>query len=372
MTSQPVRPLTHCRGCGSDDLTTVLDLGDQPACDHFPPVDDAGPDPTWPLALTMCRDCTLVQLDHASPPEEEARAIESATLQRHAVEVADRIHRRLNLPPKARVREFSSHHGGSWIGAFTASGAQAVEDDADLVIDNQSIIHSEQPQADLADRVAALGEDGALVIEFHHALRQLESGQFDTVRHGHPLYFSLHSWAALCARVGLTVVDAWPEDVFGGCLLVVARRTGTPSAAVVEILDAEESAGATTPEGYERLRSLTATLRTTLQEHLTAARAQGRSVAAYGAGSKSCTFVGAAGLDADDLAYTADLSPAKHGRRLPGTRIPIVSPEELVRRAPDDVVVLTWDIAEEVIEQLRRSGLRASFVVPLPEFRTVE
>lgn len=369
--SQPVEPITSCRMCGGGHLTRVLDLGDQPPCDHFPPADDPGPDPTWPLALTICRDCTLVQLDHVSPPEEIARAVESETLKRHAREVTDRILGRVDLPDPPRVREFSSHHGGSWIDAWVDRGARSVENDADVVIDNQSIIHSETADADLADRVAALGEDGVLVIEFHHALRQLTGGQFDTVRHGHPLYFSLHSWSAACERHGLTVVDAWAEDVFGGCLLVAARRGGAPNDAVRQILDDEIDAGATTPQGYERLRELTASVRTELVRHLEDAKAAGHTVAAYGAGSKSCTLLGATGIGPDLLPYTADLSPAKHGRRIPGVGVPIVGPQDLVDRSPDEVVILTWDIADEVIAQLRRSGLETAFVVPLPHVRVV-
>ena len=362
----PVEAITRCRMCGGTRLAQVLDLGDQPPCDHFPPADDPGPDPTWPLALTMCTDCTLVQLDHVSPPEEIARAVESETLKRHAREVTARILNRVNLPESPAVREFSSHHGGSWIGAWLDRGARDVQGDADVVIDNQSIIHSETADADLTQRVAALAEDGVLIIEFHHALRQLTGGQFDTVRHGHPLYFSLHAWSAACARHGLVVVDAWPEDVFGGCLVVVARRHGTPSAAVRQILAEEVAAGVTTPEGYGHLRELTDVVRTDLVTHLRDARDAGVRVAAYGAGSKSCTLLGAAGIGPDLLPYTADLSPAKQGRRIPGAGVPIVSPDDLVRNAPDEVVVLTWDIAPEVVAQLRGAGLESTFVVPLP------
>ncbi|WP_040159983.1 class I SAM-dependent methyltransferase [Mobilicoccus massiliensis] len=367
----PGEALTSCRMCGSTALTQVLDLGAQAACDNFPPADDPQPDARWPLALTMCGACRLVQLDHVSPPEEVARAVESETLRRHAHEVTERILDRLDLPERPRVREFSSHHGGSWIGAWTARGAQEVTREADVVIDNQSIIHSETPDADLAERVAALADGGMLVIEFHHALRQLTGGQFDTVRHGHPLYFSLHSWSAACERHGLTVVDAWAEDVFGGCLLVAARRGGAPNDAVRQILDDEIDAGATTPQGYERLRELTASVRAELVRHLEDAKGAGHTVAAYGAGSKSCTLLGATGIGPDLLPYTADLSPAKHGRRIPGVGVPIVGPQDLVDRSPDEVVILTWDIADEVIAQLRRSGLETTFVVPLPHVRVV-
>lgn len=371
----PGTPITRCRSCGGGRLEGVLDLGAQAACDHFPPQDDPGPDPTWPLGLAMCLDCTLVQLDHVSPPEEEARAVESATLRRHAEEVTGRILDRLDLPETPRVREFSSHHGGSWIAAWRERGAAEVQADADVVIDNQSIIHSERMDADLGERVAAMGTDGVLVIEFHHALRQVGGGQFDTVRHGHPLYFSLHAWSAACERHGLTVVDAWPEEVFGGCLVVVARRAGEgvrPTETVEEILAAEREADITSPVGYARLRDLADTVRTDVVTHLREAAEQGRTIAAYGAGSKACTFLGAADIGPDLLPYTADLSPAKQGRRMPGTGVPIVSPEDLVSQAPDEVVILTWDIADEVIGQLRGSGLQTRFVVPLPTLTVIE
>ncbi|GAB94015.1 hypothetical protein BJY21_003347 [Kineosphaera limosa] len=368
-------PVTRCRGCGSDDLASVLDLGPQPACDHFPPADDPGPDPRWPLGLLLCGECALLQLDHDSPAPEEPLAVESATLQRHAVEVIDRLLDRLDLPKSWTYREFASHHGGSWTAALDAHGGVAVEGGAALVIDNQSIIHADDLEPELAQRVAALGDDGLLVIEFHHALRQLLDAQFDTVRHGHPLYFSLHSWSAACARHGLTVVDAWEEDVFGGCLVVVARRTehapAHPSGDVERILAAERAALATTPTGYEslaaRARAATDGLRDLLEEE-----AAGRSVAAYGAGSKAVTFLNVAGIGADLVPLVADLSPGKQGRRLPGAHIRIVSPEELVAAAPDVVAVLTWDIAPEVVGSLRDRGLHARFVVPLPTLTDVD
>ncbi len=391
-------PVTACRGCGSTDLTRVLDLGAQSACDHFPPADDPGPDPRWPLGLVLCGSCALLQLDHDSPAPEEPLAVESATLQRHAVEVVDRLLTRLDLPAGFAYREFASHHGGAWDAALAAAGGRAVAADAALVIDNQSIIHAEDLEPQLAQRAAALADDGLLVIEFHHALRQLLDAQFDTVRHGHPLYFSLHSWAAACERHGLRVVDAWAEDVFGGCLVVVARRataepreqegtpstadtadtpdtaatpTTGPSAAVEEILAAERAADAADPAGYAALAEHMAATIAQLRAHLAQARAQGRRVAAYGAGSKAVTFLGVAGLDCGDLACVADLAPGKHGRRVPGTDIPIVSPADLVAAAPDDVVILTWDIAAEVVAQLRAAGLHARYIVPMPALRDV-
>ncbi|WP_068426602.1 methyltransferase C-terminal domain-containing protein [Piscicoccus intestinalis] len=365
--------VTACRGCGCDDLTGVIDLGMQSACDHFPPLDDPADDPRWPLGLVLCGRCALLQLDHDSPAPEEPLAVESATLQAHARDASRRLLERIEAPAGLRVREFSSHHGGSWLGALTEAGCRPVDSDAQLVIDNHSIIHAEALEPEFAERVAALADDGLLAIEFHHALAQLEQGQFDTVRHGHPLYFSLHSWAAACRRHGLSVVDAWTEDVFGGCLVVLARRgEHEPSKAAQQILDSERRARATSPEGYRDFAAHAATTVAALREHVRQARAAGRTVAAYGAGSKAVTMLGVAGLTAEDLPLVADLGPGKQGRRIPGAGIAIVSPEELIAAAPDDVIILTWDIAPEVVAQLRRGGLTdARFYVPLPTFAQV-
>lgn len=361
--------MTTCRGCASPRLTRVLDLGVQPACDFFPAVEDESPDTRWPLALVMCEQCALVQLDHRSPAPQEPLAVESATLRRHAVEASARLLRRSGLNVGCSVREFASHHGGHWLDQLVSHGCVALRDgQAQLVVDNHSIIHAEDLESELAARVAALAEGGVLAIEFHHALAQLEQGQFDTVRHGHPLYLTLTSWRAACRRHGLDVVDAWSEDVFGGCLIVLARRGAeAPSAAAAEILAREEAAGATTAAGFGRLDALKQQTSQALVNHLQASREQGRRVLAYGAGSKACTLLGVADVSTDLLEMAADLSPGKQGRRIPGVAIPIVSPERLVAEEPDEVLILTWDIAAEVVEQLRGAGLgRATFTVPLP------
>lgn len=377
--------VTACRGCGASSLVTVVDLGMQPACDHFPPLTGGtggaggtAPDPTWPLALVLCGGCGLSQLSHDSPAPEEPLAVESATLKQHAIDVSARLVERLGLRPGTRVREFASHHGGSWRDALAHSGMTCLpesgDEPADVVIDNMSIIHAEDLRAELAERVAdmAIAPGGRLVIEFHHALPQVAQGQFDSIRHGHPLYFSLSSWRAAVQAFGLDVETAWPEDVFGGCLVVVARAGAQPDGAALQILQAEAAAGISTAEGYAPLAARAREVSTGLRDLLEGEAAAGRRVAGYGAGSKGVTFLNVAGVDADLLPVIADLSPGKHGRRIPGTSIPIISPDDLVARAPDVVVVLTWDIATEVVTDLRRRGLTTTrFLVAQPALAEV-
>jgi hypothetical protein len=141
----------------------------------------------------------------------------------------------------------------------------------------------------------------------------------------------------------------------------------------VERLLAEETeAGLAGVSAYDAFAVRVAGAIEALRAHLVAARAAGRLVAGYGAPSRGSTLVNAARIDRQLLPFTADVSAAKYGREIPGARIPIVDPAELVRRRPDEVLILTWTIADEVVEQLRAAGLRdCQFVVPLPELRVI-
>lgn len=369
-------PVAACRSCGAGDLVEVLDLGDLPACDYFPEyagaTSESEQDPGWPLALVLCRGCGLAQLSHDSPAPEVPLAVESESIRRHAQQVSATVVRRAGVDAGGTFHEFSSGHGGSWDDALVAAGLVETAGPAMLVVDNHSIIHAEDFDAALGRRVARLSPDGTLAIEFHHALEQVSRGQFDTIRHGHPVYLSLHAWQAACARHGLSITDAWTEPVYGGCLVVLARRgVHSPSSEAVAILDRERDARLSSPEGYADLAAGVTDTRTSVTRFLEEAKAAGRRVAAYGAGSKAVTLVGVCGLDSADLTAVADLSPAKQGRRIPGTGIPIVSPQELIDSRPDDVVVLTWDIATEVAAALRSGGLTARLVTPVPTIRDV-
>lgn len=362
-----------CRSCRETGLVNVLDLGEQPASDYFPPSTDPGPDPKWPLGLLLCRTCGLVQLDHVSPAPEPPRAVESATMIKHADEVAGRVLERAGLGSGGTVREFASHHGGSWIGGLRRRGCTVEPNDpAQLVIDNHSLIHDEDLASAVAERVSALSTDGVLAIEFHHILEQVDGAQFDTVRHGHPVYLSLHAWQYACAQQGLSLVDVWQEPVYGGCLVALARRgRREASDSVRSILALEQAANLMSADGYTEVQSRMSQVCHDLREYLQTARDEQRKVLAYGAGSKSCTLLGVSGITQELLPLVADQSPAKHNRRIPGAAIPIVSPEELVAAAPDEVLVLTWDIGIEVKSQLREMGLDSRYVVPVPRITEI-
>jgi hypothetical protein len=249
---------------------------------------------------------------------------------------------------------------------------------ADLIADVHGIAHEPDLHGSLAAHARRIAPGGRLVLEFHHLLPMVEQAQIDTVRHGHWNYLSMTALTRLLPLHGLVPVRAVPVDVFGGSLRVtVARLEDRPDvdASVAEMLESERRAG------LDRLESIVTFgqngLRTAgaLARHLRDARDQRWTIAGYGAPSKAPVLVSLAGVDDDLLPYTVDLSPAKQGCRLPGTRIPILTPDELLTRRPKEVVILTWDIANEVVDQLSRSaegtGWQPRLFVPLPAPRYV-
>lgn len=363
--------LHACRSCRGTVLDQVLDLGVQPAADYFPAVDDPGPDPTWPLGLVLCRACGLVQLSLAEAPAPEApRAVESATMRAHAQASARWLVDTLRPRAGATLVEFDSHHGGGWEGALRGLGLHPATDRADVVIDVHGMAHDEDLDAALALRCDRVGDDGLLVMEFHHLLALVEGGQFDTVRHGHPVYLSLTALQPALRRHGLTPVLARQVAAYGGSLVVIAARTGAPDPSVAAVLAAEAAAGLTDPARLAGLQSVADLAGRALHGWLVDSAGTGLRTVGYGAPSKAAVLLTWAGVGPGLLPYTADLSPAKHGRRIPGCGVPIRSPDDLLADRPDQVLVLTWDIVDEVRKQLASVETRGGrFFVPVPTCR---
>ena len=362
-----------CRGCGSDDTVRVVDLGPQPCADYFPPADTPGEDPRWPLELRLCRTCTLVQLGpvEAQLPELPL-AIESATSLAHAEASVKEI---LSEYPEFAgkvVHEFASHHGGSWLDHLRAAGCRTAEGDerAELVIDVHGLVHEPETGAKLKLRADALSPTGLLILEFHHLLPLVEGVQFDTIRHGHWAYFSLGAIVRLAGIHELVVVSVREVDQFGGSLQVMLRRTSAGIGAdetVRAVLAREAAAGIDDETRLSELHEHAVTSAKALHDLLEQYKAEGTSVVAYGAPSKAPVLLDLAKVGTDLLPFTVDASPGKHGRRVPGCGVPIRPVDELRAARPDVVLVLTWDIVDEVMTQLESAGgWGATYVVPLP------
>ena len=369
-------PTHGCRGCDSGDVLRVVDLGPQPAADYFPPMSAPGDDPRWPLELWFCRACTLVQLGPVEPRlPEPALAVESATSLAHAETSVRDLVRDYPELSGATVVEFHSHHGGSWRQHLLGAGCRTVTKDerAHLVVDVHGLAHEPAIGRCMAERVERLAPGGLLVLEFHHLLPLLVDSQFDTVRHGHWSYLSLGALSRLAAPFGLAVASVRQIPLFGGSLQVMLRHADADGGlkiadvSVKAVLDDEVAAGVDDPDRLGGLHAAAHRSATALHDYLVDQKEKGRAVLGYGAPSKASVLLDISRVGPDLLPFTVDAAPGKHGRRIPGCGVPIRPVDDLRAARPDVVLVLTWDIADEVISQLEEGGgWGAEYLVPMP------
>jgi hypothetical protein len=327
----------------------VLDLGDQPPWNHLPPAAEPLPDPACPLRMWWCRDCWLAQLMEDVAAIEDVPGLEpQAMLDQTHLSIA-RLHEHGLLRPGTTVVEFASPHGESWMPALAAHGLREPGPGlpADLVVDDYGLLHEPDQAASLRRRVDRLAPGGTMVLQFLSFATVLREGEWFELRHGHHGYWSLPALDRALRRHGLGVHRAWRYPLGGGTLLVTATHEPHPDAATLDLLRDEIRVGVADPG---RLRSLQAAAGSAvrLRDWLCAEREAGRVVVGYGASSRAAPLVCHAALDRGLLAAIGDASPAKQGRRMPGTDIPIISPAELVARRPDRVVLFLPGLLDEV------------------------
>jgi C-methyltransferase C-terminal domain/Methyltransferase domain len=222
---------------------------------------------------------------------------------------------------------------------------------------------------------ALVKDDGLVSLEFPHLLRLIERRQYDTIYHEHYQYLTLKTAALALEKAGLKVVDVQELASHGGSLRLMStpvETAGEPSELVGKVLKDEEDAGLHTVEGHMGFANEVFTIKAELVEFLIQAQRDGKTVAGYGAPGKGNTLLNHCGIREDLLPYTVDRSPHKHGMFLPGTHIPIFAPERLAETRPDYIVILPWNLREEIVHQLgyaREWG--AKFVVPIPRLEVI-
>jgi hypothetical protein len=241
------------------------------------------------------------------------------------------------------------------------------------VVDLHGLMHEQDLDAAVAAHAARLAPGGRLICEFYYLGALVEGSLIDTIRHGHFSYLSLITASRLLAAHGLAVCSAERVPVFGGSLRLTVRRHADVTAiddSVTELSRIEATVGLDRTAAIATLWDSGRAAAAALRELLVSAAERGVTVVGYGAPSKAAVLLALAGVDVGLLPYTVDLAPAKHGCRIPGAFVPIRPVEVLVDDNPDEVLVLTWDIADEVIGQLKgmASGTnwRPKFWVPLP------
>lgn len=335
-----------CRTVGGPS-DVALDLGDQPSIRHYPAPSDPLPDPTYPLAMWVCPTCGLAQLvaDDTEGPEvavpESAAVAEQA---RQSVEdLADL------LVGRATVRAFPSPHGGSGIDAYVARGLTVVEGPADVVVDSFGIMHEPDQAAAFAARAAAVAPGGLLVLTIQPVGDIVAGGQWTALRHGHVAYYSLTALRHALAGVGFTPTRLTRYALYGGTVVVVSTRDGVADSALTRAYELEAEAGLTSPAGFHALRTSVAEGVATLRGYLDGHAARGTRLYAYGAPSRAISLLAAVGDSARAITAVADAAPAKQGRCLPVSRVPVISPAELVAADPDEVLLLLDDLYDEVL-----------------------
>jgi SAM-dependent methyltransferase len=406
----------NCRHCYTPLEHVFLDLGFAPPSNaYLSAAELRAPERYYPLKLYVCAHCWLVQTeDYAQASElfSNDYAYFSSVSQswvEHAARYANMISARLGLGKESLVIEVAANDGyllrnfvaagipclgieptastaavaeglgipilREFFGKALAERLAAVGKQADLIAGNNVYAHVPDINDFTAGLKAALKPGGTITLEFTHLMRLIEHTLFDTVYHEHFSYFSLHSVSRIFASAGLRVFDVEELPTQGGSLRVYGCHAGDTRAttpAVAAVLAEEERRGLDQLPIYREFQPRADRVKNELLAFLLEQKRAGRRVAAYGAAAKGNTLLNYAGVKPDLLPFVCDAAPSKQGKFLPGVHIPILPPAALRERRPDVVLILPWNIAEEVVSQhgyVRDWGGR--FVVAVPELRDV-
>jgi len=403
--------LHQCRLCGAELTRTFVDLGMSPLCESYVPADRLDEaEVFYPLHVRLCETCLLVQLpayvsgEHIFSDYAYFSSYSDSWVA-HAKRYADAMTERLDLTSGSLVTEVASNDGYllqhfhaagipvlgvepagnvaeaarargirtevEFLGADTGREIARRYGRADLVAGNNVFAHVPDIKGFAAGLRALVKDEGMVTLEFPHLLRLIERRQYDTIYHEHFSYLSLLTASRALQTAGLRVVDVDELGTHGGSLRVYARpqeSAGEPAAQVKAVLAAEEAAGLHTVAGHEGFAPAVLKIKSDLLGFLLQAAAQGRSVAGYGAPGKGNTLLNHCGIRSDLLAYTVDRSPVKQGKFLPGTHIPIYPPARLAETKPDYILILPWNLRDEISRQLGYAGSwGGKLVVPIPE-----
>lgn len=402
-----------CRHCQAELRLPFLDLGHAPPSNAY--LTEAalrGPETWFPLRILVCESCWLVQTeDHAG---REALFTDdyayfssfSSSWLAHSRRYVDAMISRFGLGAHSMVTEIAANDGyllqyvkAAGVPCYgvepTASTAQAARDRgidivqrffgvalgdelaeqgraADLIAANNVLAHVPDINDFVSGFTAMLKPQGVATFEFPHLLRMVQESQFDTAYHEHYSYLSLTAVLRIFKANGLSVFDVEPLSTHGGSLRVYAQRTDTGNHAltpeVARTLGEEQQAGMMGPEFYSRLQQQAERVKNDLLALLVELRRGGKRIAAYGAAAKGNTLLNFAGVRPDLLPYVVDLNPAKQGKYLPGSHIPIVAESHLREDQPEYILILPWNLKTEVSEQLdyARREWHAKLVTAIP------
>ncbi len=406
--------LNLCRFCAAPLEITVVDLGMSPLCESFLRSDQLNQmEPFFPLHVYVCGRCFLVQLQEYVSAEDIFKdyayfSSYSDSWLAHAKAYTEKMVRLFSLNGESLVVELASNDGYllqnfvargipafgiepagnvatvamsrgiptlvSFFGRDLARELAEEGKQADLLLANNVLAQVPDLNGFVAGMKALLKSNGVITIEFPHVLRLMQENQFDTIYHEHFSYFSLWTTEKIFAAHGLVLFDVEELTTHGGSLRIYARHaedlSKTVTTRIEELRARELAAGVNRLETYASFDEQVKETKRKLLEFLICARREGKRVAGYGAPGKGNTLLNYCGIRTDFLEYTVDRNPHKHGKFLPGTHIPIFPPHHIRETRPDYVLILPWNLKDEIMDQNAHvREWNGRFVVPIPEIR---
>ncbi|MCA8903744.1 MAG: class I SAM-dependent methyltransferase [Hyphomonas sp.] len=401
----------HCRHCGEPLSVRLVDLGTSPiANDYVAPERYAMAEPFYPLEVWVCSKCALAQTRDVLAADNIFRedyayfSSASTSFLAHAKSYAEDMIERFNIGPDSKVVELACNDGYllqyvqaknvpcvgvepcesvaavarskgidtrvEFFGRELAERLAAEGHSADLMIANNVLAHVPDINDFVGGAEVLLKPEGVAVYEIQHLLRLMQNLQFDTIYHEHFSYISILAAENFFASNGMRLFDAESQWTHGGSIRLFACRKDAshqPTARLAALRAEEEAYGLNRAETYEAWGEKVRGIKRDLLELLIDLKRQGKSIAAYGAPAKAGTLLNFCGVARDFIDFTCDLAPSKQGKFVPGVRVPILPPEAISEHKPDYVLILVWNIKDEVMKQL--SGIRewgGKFVVPVP------
>lgn len=415
----PIIPLapSYCRFCKTELETTFVDLGMSPLCNAI--INPSGlslMEAFYPLHTHVCTECFLVQLEEFVTPsdifgEYSYFSSFSSSWLAHAKKYAENMTDRFGLNQQSLVVEVASNDGyllqnfvaahipvlgidparnvaqvaidkgirteTRFFGKETATEMVRKYGTADLLLGNNVLAHVPDINDFVSGLKIMLGPEGVITMEFPHLQRLVEENQFDTIYHEHFSYLSFSVVNRIFNHFGLELFDVEELPTHGGSLRIYACHAENTQqeryASVKELLDREENLGMNTIAYYKDFQEKVKYTKNKLLSFLLQAQTDGKTVVGYGAPGKGNTLLNYCGVKRDLIQYTVDLNPYKQGQYLPGSRIPILSPDIISRTHPDYVVILPWNLRDEIVEQLEYIGeWGGKFVIPIPELVIID
>ncbi|WP_022662589.1 class I SAM-dependent methyltransferase [Paucidesulfovibrio longus] len=406
----------NCRFCNTPLSHQFIDLVGSPPSNSFLSSEQLNePETYYPLKLFVCRECHLVQIDEYKKSDDIFSSeyiyysSYSTSWLRHAEQYVEMIARRLDLGPQSLVMEIASNDGyllqyvaargipclgvepavetsevarskgievlNEFFGKTLAARLSGQGRQADLIVGNNVLAHVPDINDFVAGLAEALKPGGTVTMEFPHLMRLVSENQFDTIYHEHFSYLSFHTVQRIFAAHGLKVYDVEELPTHGGSLRVYAGHAENAAQpvgpGVSQMLESERAAGMMEMDYYEGFQAKADKVKHDLLEFLIDARRCGKKVAAYGAAAKGNTLLNYCGVKTDLVSFVVDRSPHKQGKFLPGCHIPVVGEDVLQTEQPDIVLILPWNIKDEIIEQLAYcKKWAAQYAIAIPSLRS--